>query len=169
MGYGMSLITRAEETTVETKAPGSLTLRVPDEARILIVCENDADTERLRTVFREAGFISECAQSMTAGCESAKSGRFQVVFTAPLLSDGSWRRLIDVANHFDLDFEVVLLARTFDLNQWAEALKDGAFDVLDYLYDLPRAAETLKSALWAAYLKGAGLRPEAASPRRRLD
>jgi len=54
------------------------------------------------------------------------------------------------------------LARTFDLSQWAEALEDGAFDVLDVVHGLPKAAQTVKGALWAAYLKGTGPCPEAA-------
>ena len=99
---------------------------------------------------------------MTEGCEAAKSGRFQVVVSTPLLNDGSWRRLIDIANHYDLGFEVVLGTRNFDLHDWAEAMKDGAFEVFDILSELPRAVETIKTALWAAYLKGAG--PTAATP-----
>jgi DNA-binding NtrC family response regulator len=135
-------------------------LKVPDISRILIVCDNDADTERLKTVFREAGLDSESTKSITAGCESAKSGRFHVVFSTPLLGDGSWRRLIDVANHHGSSFEVIVLARTFSLNEWAEALQVGAFDVLDVVCDLPKAAEAAKSALGTAYLKRFRTRPE---------
>jgi len=139
--------------TEETQPRAGLTLTVPDMARILIVGDDDSDTERLKTAFREAGLTSESANSITAGCEAAKSGRFQVVFSQPLLADGSWRRLIDVAQHHDLSFELVLLARSFNLGEWAEAIQEGAFDVLDVLYDLPKAAETAKRALGTAYLK----------------
>ena len=69
------------------------------------------------------------------------------------MADGSWRRLIDVANHYGLSFEVILLARTFDFNQWGEALQVGAFDVLDVLCDLPKAAEAARRALGTDYLK----------------
>jgi DNA-binding NtrC family response regulator len=144
-----------------TKLHAGLTLKVPDLPRILIVCDNDSDTDRLKTAFRKAGLTSESANSITTGCEAAKSGRFQVVFSTPLLGDGSWKRLIDVAQHYDLSFEVVLLARTFNLNQWTEALQDGAFDVLDVLYDLPKAAEAAKRALGTAYLKRFRPRPSA--------
>jgi len=51
--------------------------------------------------------------------------------STPLLRDGSWRRLTDIANHYDLGFEVVLWARTFDLAEWGEALRKERFDVLD--------------------------------------
>ena len=159
----MGLKRQTPTATDKTSPSTSLKLRVPDEARILIVSDDDSDAERLKTIFRQAGFNSERARSMTVASEWTKSGRFQVVVSTPLLSDGSWRRLTDVANHHNPDFVVILLARTFDLREWAEALKDGAFDVLDALHELPRAVEVAKRALWAAYLKGAGPDPEAAS------
>jgi len=152
----MSLITQTPESTGESKTHSGLPLKVPDGVRILIVCDDNSDTDRLETVLREAGFVSECAKSITAGCEVAKSGRFQVVVSTPLLKDGSWRRLTDIANHYDLGFEVVLWARNFDLAAWAEALKEGAFDVLDAMCEPPKAVEATRRALWAAYLKGAG-------------
>jgi DNA-binding NtrC family response regulator len=152
----LSLLTQTRESTGESKTRSRLTLKVPDGARILIVCDDDSDTERLKTILQKAGFVSECAKDITAGCEAAKSGRFQVVVSTPLLRDGSWRRLTDIANHYDLGFEVVLWARTFDLAEWGEALKEGAFDVLDALCEVARAVEAIKTALWAAYLKGAG-------------
>jgi len=61
---------------------------------------------------------------------------------------------------------VVLLARDFDLHQWAEALKDGAFDVLDVLYELPKAAEVATGAFRAALLKRCQPRQEAACSKR---
>jgi DNA-binding NtrC family response regulator len=141
-------------------------LKVPDGARILIVGDDDSDTERLKTALEEAGFVWEGAKSITAGCEAAKSGRFQVVVSTPMLSDGSWRRLADIANHYDLGFEVVLWARNFDLGEWVVALKEGAFDVLDARCELPSAVQAVKTALWAAYLKGAGPDQRATGPQK---
>ena len=129
-------------------------------AQILIVSDNDSDADQLKTVFRKAGLTSESANSITTGCELAKSGRYKVVFSTPLAANGSWRRLIDVANHYGLSFEIILLARTFDLSQWAEALQVGAFDILDVLCDLPKAAESAKRALGAAHLMRFQPRPE---------
>src|SRR2546425_8684851 len=151
----MSPITQTLETIDEPKSHVGVTSKVHPQARILIVCDEDSDAERLKIIFREAGFISERAKSMTVASESAKSGRFQVVVSTPLLRDGSWRRLIDVANHHDLGYEVVLWARNFDLAEWVEALKEGAFDVLDAMCDPQKAGEATRRALWAAYLKGA--------------
>jgi DNA-binding NtrC family response regulator len=115
--------------------------------QILIIRESNPDTEELKAVFREAGLTSEVAKGISAGCRLAKSGKFQVVFCTPLLRDGSWKRLIEVAQQDGLSMEVILLARTFNLNQWGEALQAGAFDVLDVLCDLPTAADAAKRAL----------------------
>ena len=138
-------------------------LKVPEGARILIVCDGGPDTERLKSILAEEGFISEWACSITAGCEAAKSGKFQVVLSTPLLADGSWRRLSDIASHYGLGYEIVLWARNYDLRDWAAALEEGAFDVLDAMCEQPKAVETTKGALWAAYLKGAGPNPPPAS------
>ncbi len=151
---------QTRKITEELKPPAGLTLTVPRMTRILIVSEDDSDTERLKAALWEAGLTSESAKSITAGCEAAKSGRFQVVFSTPLAADGSWRRLIEVASHYGLTFEVILLARNFDLNQWAESLQVGAFDVLDVLCDLPKAAEAANRALGTGYLKRFRPRPE---------
>src|SRR5216684_3041414 len=162
--WGMSVLARTREMIGESKTRSGATLKVPDGARILIVCDDDSETERLKTILQKAGIVSEYTRSITAGCEAAKSGRFQVVVSTPLLRDGSWRRLTDIANHFDLGFEVVLWAHNFDLPDWAEALKEGAFDVLDAKCEQPKAVEATKRALWAACLRGAGPNPRAASP-----
>jgi DNA-binding NtrC family response regulator len=143
----------------------SLPLEVPDPAGILIVSDDDCDMERLKTLLVEAGFSPECTKSIAGGCDAAKSGRFQVVVATPLLRDGSWRRLTDIAYHYDLGFEVVLWAHNFDFVEWTEALNQGAFDVLDAVSEQPRVAETARRALWAAYLKGAGPNPRATPQR----
>ena len=162
----MSLRTQTRERNVESKTWSGSPLKVPEGARFLIVCDDNSDTDRLKVILHEAGFVSEWAKSITEGCEAAKSGRFQVVVSSPRMRDGSWRRLTDIANHYDLGFEVVLWARSFDLLEWTEALKDGAFDVLDAMCEQPKAVESTKRALWAAYLKGAGPDQRAANPQR---
>ena len=83
-----------------------------------------------------------------------------------MLSDGSRRRLVDIASHYNLGYVVLLVSSSFDCNQSAEAQENGAFDVLDLLHELPKVAEVTKRALWAAYLKGAGPSPDVAgSPK----
>jgi DNA-binding NtrC family response regulator len=152
----MDLIAPARE-----KGNTGLPLRIPDGARVLIVCDDDSETERLKAVLREGGFLLQCARNITDGCEAAKSGRFQVVISTPLLRDGSWRRIADIAQHYDLDFEVVLWTLNFASSERAEARSDGAFDVLDAIFEQSRAVETVSRGLWAAYLKGAGPQPRA--------
>ncbi|MBZ5562018.1 MAG: hypothetical protein LAP13_06320 [Acidobacteriia bacterium] len=136
-----------------TQPGADVIVELSERIRILTICEKESETDLLKSVFEKAGLTSESTNNLTVGCESVRSGRFDVVFCSPLLQDGSWKHLIDVANHYGLSFEVILLARTFDLSQWAEALQVGAFDVLDVLSDLPKAAEAAEQAFGRAYLK----------------
>src|SRR5260370_31465999 len=121
----MSPMAQTRKGIDENVARSGLPLKIPDGARILIVCDDNSDTDRLKTILDEEGFASEWAKSITAGCEAAKSGQFQVVVSTPVLRDGSWKRLTDIANHYDLGFETVLWARNFDLEEWAVALREG--------------------------------------------
>ena len=152
-----------EVEVIQRQSIASPVMRIPDGARILVACEDQLTMEQLNRVLRGAGLISESVRTMAEACSSAKSGRFQVVVSTPTLHDGSWERLIDMARYFDLGFEIVLLARNFDLMEWAEALKKGAFDVLNIPRELPKVAEAIKRALWAAYLRGAGPYPHVSS------
>jgi DNA-binding NtrC family response regulator len=149
MGFLMEIPKRP----YEIQPLADLTARARDMARILIVCETDSDTDRLKNLLREASLDSESVDNMTAGCASARSGRFGVIFSTPFTGVGSWKCLVELANQHSLSFEIVLLARTFELDQWAEAMQIGAFDVLDLVSDLPRAAEVAQNAFDAAYLK----------------
>ncbi len=143
----------APQGTHGIKPPVDLTPRMSDTARILIVCETNSDTRRLEALLRGAGLDSESVDSMTAACEAAISGRFEVIFTTPFTGGSSWKRLIGLASQQSLSFEIILLARTFNHGQWAEAMQIGAFDVLDLVFDLSRAAEVAQHAFGAAYLK----------------
>jgi hypothetical protein len=40
-------------------------LKVPDGARILVVCDVNHDTERLKTILQEEGFTAKWTKSMT--------------------------------------------------------------------------------------------------------
>ena len=165
LGCSLELERQAQNTLDPGTLSATLELEVPDAARILIVCDEDALTGQLKQALQKEGLLSGSVKSMTEGCASVRSGRFQVVFTTPALVDGSWKRLADLANYTDLPFVIVLVATNFDLTEWVGALEDGAFYVLDALDELPKAGETARRALWAAYLKGATpLHPEDALP-----
>ena len=75
----MILLARTREMTGESKTRSSLTLKVPDGARILIVCDDDSDTERLKSILQKAGFVSMCKKHYGGlrGCEirSVSGGR----------------------------------------------------------------------------------------------
>lgn len=145
------------ETQDTTKTCARPIVDVPDRSQILIVCD-DSSMERLEHVLVRAGMMAQTVRSMTAACHHARTGRFQVILSKPSLADGSWRRLLDIAQHYDSGFEIVLLAENFDFADWAQALEAGAFDVVDTAWGLGRVAEIVKGALWAACLKAGGPR-----------
>jgi DNA-binding NtrC family response regulator len=155
----MTLNACSENLAIEIAPLAQAAFEMPDEARLLVVTDDDSYVEQLIIIFKKAGFASEIARNVTDACDAAKSGRFQVVVTVPSMRDGSWQRLVDVAYHYDLRLEIILLARSFDLTEWAGALNDGAFDVLDVLHELPKAGKVATAAFWAAYLKGSGRLP----------
>ena len=129
--------------------------RAPENPRILVVTDDDTLAKELDLVFRQAGLPAERTPNMAEGSEAARSGRFQVVVTAPQLKDGSWKRLAGIAHSYRSGFAVILVAKTFDQNQRSRAMEDGALDVLDAFYDLPRLPEAVRRALWIEYLTGA--------------
>src|SRR2546421_5299879 len=106
----MILLARTREMTGESKTRSSLTLKVPDGARILIVCDDDSDTERLKSILQKAGIVSECAKSITAGCEAVETGLVQGVVSTPPLSDRSGGRRAAIAYHYYLFVLVALLS-----------------------------------------------------------
>ena len=139
-------------------------MNIPEGAKILIVTEDGSDAEQIRALLRKGGLDAECATDITTGGETVTSGRFQAVISSPRFKDGSWRQLIAIANRYNLHFEVLLWAQNFDLQEWTEALRDGAFDVLDAIRERARAVEATKCALWSAYLKGGGPNARAVRP-----
>jgi len=73
---------------------------------------------------------------------------------------------MDVASRDCSEFIVILLASRFDTHQWLQALKQGAFDVIDVLYDLSDVEESVRYALWVGYLSGIGPEPDSSDWRK---
>ena len=126
------------------------------EPQILIACDDDAVAYQLQTILRAARLESLSTKSLVTACYFAQCGRFPVIFTVPTLNDGSWRRLIDVSRHSRSAPAVVVVARSFDINEWGESLMYGAFDVLDSLQEMHRAAEIASRAFSAAPFRPLG-------------
>jgi DNA-binding NtrC family response regulator len=160
-GYAMGPERQAQEGVGKVNA----SLQRPSKPRILIVSDDDPISELLEVILLHTGLASTRVMSMAAACEAARSGRFQVVVTTPALSDGTWKRLTDLASRYRPGFVVIVVAITSDPKQRVQALEEGVFDVVA-LHELPNVAWAVRRALWAAYLDGAGPRPEAPSHSR---
>jgi CheY-like chemotaxis protein len=129
--------------------------RAPENPRILVVTDDDTLAKELDLVFRQAGLPAERTPNMAEGSEAARSGRFQVVVTAPQLKDGSWKGLARIAHSHRSGFAVIFVAETLDPRQRVQAIAEGALDVLDGSNELARVPEAARRALWIEYLTGA--------------
>lgn len=152
-GTGFARPSQGPLTDVQPLFRGSPRTLTPP--RILIVMDDDLLSKELASAFRQAGIVVERVATLAAGSETARSGRFQVVVTAPVLKDGSWRRLLPASRHCDPGFAIILVAKKLDSAEWAQALDDGALDVLDADHELPKAVEAAGRAFWTEYLTGA--------------
>jgi DNA-binding NtrC family response regulator len=114
--------------------------------RILIACDDLATAELLRIIFLASNFNSQPAKDFEDACKCARSGRFQVVFTASTLGDRSWRQLFEFAKSCDPAIAFVVMARSFDLQDWGESLRMGAFDVLNLMREIPNVAKVASQA-----------------------
>ena len=130
------------------------------QPHVLIVSSDEQLADSLISTLDESGFAVEHAATMTDACALAKSGDFYVVLTEPTLTDGSWRRLANLAGRNHLEFVVVLVAKDSDLRQRIYAKQEGAFDVIDAVHGLPKTGEVVMQALWVEYLNGVGPVPD---------
>ena len=131
--------------------------RERSKSQILIACDDDSVAEQLQIILGSANFKSKYAKSVTTARRCIKSGRFQVVFTIPKLRDASWQQLFEFARNCDFAPSFVIMAHSFDMNDWGESLRHGAFDVLDSMTELPKAAEVARQAFATAISEASSL------------
>jgi DNA-binding NtrC family response regulator len=117
--------------------------------RILIACEDEPIAGELVAVLKQASLRSERAIDFEAACKLLKSGKFQVVFATPGFPGGSWEKLMNFARGTGQGVAFVIVARSFDLGDWGNCLKNGAFEVLDSISEISRASEVARQAFSA--------------------
>ncbi len=128
-----------------TRAPA--TPSASSRSRVLIACDDDLLAGELQITLHSAGLKSARTTSVRTARKHVGSGNFLVVFTVPILPDGSWPNLLEFARSRNLAPAFVVIARSFDLHEWGESFRNGAFDVLDALSEIPKAPEVASQAL----------------------
>ena len=126
------------------------TLTSTSKPLVMIACEDGQVAEDLVAVVKRANLRSVWAKDLTSACKLLKTGTFQVIFATPRVSGDSWQRLMDFALSRSQTPSFVIVARSFDLSDWANCLKNGAFEVLDSISEISRAGEVATQALSAA-------------------
>jgi DNA-binding NtrC family response regulator len=132
------------QSPLRSKAPSA------SKGRILIACEDGQVAEELVEVLRRANLKSERAMDFTSACKLLKTGKFQVIFTTPGVPGGTWEKLMEFGRGSGKDLSFVVVARSFDLSDWANCLKNGAFEVLDSISEISSAGEVAMNAFLAA-------------------
>jgi DNA-binding NtrC family response regulator len=131
------------------------------DPRILIVGDKGRVSEQVEATLHSCGLLAKRVASTRAGCALASTGQFQVVVTTQSLLEGTWKRLLDIARRFHPGFVVIVVATQFDTKQRSAVLEEGVFKFLDASSELSGLGQAARCGLWAAYLQGAGPRPEA--------
>lgn len=131
------------------------------DTRILIACDDDVVAVQLRRSLASSHLLSDRVTNIQAAWERLRAENFRIAFVAAILPDGPWRLLYDSAASQGLEVPFIVMARSFDIDDWAEAFRHGAFDVLDILSEIPKAAEIASEALMAT---GAALSRAASNP-----
>lgn len=149
----------APATEAQTKTKQPVFQPLQPETQVLVVADELLAHTILLTL-ENSGLSADWVTTMEEGYALAASGRFPVILSQPRLPDGSWRRLIDLANRESSKLVVILVARKFDTRDWLQALQDGAFDVIDAVYGLDKVKEAVHRAMWVEYLTGAGPAPD---------
>jgi DNA-binding NtrC family response regulator len=121
------------------------------KGRILIVCDDPQVSEELLIALKSANLRPERAADFTSACKLLKSGKFQVVFATPRVPGGSWDKLMNFARSRYQALPFVVVARSFDMSDWANCLKNGAFEVLDSVNEISKAAEIATQAVSASW------------------
>ncbi|HTC62004.1 MAG TPA: hypothetical protein VK709_04120 [Candidatus Saccharimonadales bacterium] len=121
------------------------------KGRVLIACEDSQAADELVAILKKANLRPEWAKDFTSACKLLKTGKFHVVFATPRVSGDSWQKLMDFARGRGQALSFVIVARSFDLSDWASCLKYGAFEVLDSISEISRVGDVATQALSAAW------------------
>jgi DNA-binding NtrC family response regulator len=95
---------------------------------VLLVCDRLQGAEELRAALKET-----CADvSSVRTCEEVRRliGETQplVVFTGITLPDGTWKDVLNLAEHASAPPNVIVVNSTDNLRLYLEAIENGAFD-----------------------------------------
>ncbi len=131
------------------------------QGRVLIACGDGQVADELVEILKTTNLRSERAMDFKSACKLLKTRKFRVVFATPDVRGGPWEKLMDFARSSGQALSFVIVARSFDMSDWANCLRNGAFEVLDSASEISRAGEVAMQALSAAF---AVARQESARP-----
>ena len=79
--------------------------------------------------------------------------RVQVVVTDATLSDGDWRRVLELVEQGRRKIEVVVCSRLGDCKLWLDVLEQGGYDVLVQPYQREEIKRIVEAAAARSYIR----------------
>ncbi len=91
--------------------------------------------------------VRDCAQAESRLCNTPPP---HVVITEPVLSDGNWMDLLDIAAKAKEKVNLVVVSPFVDVNLYVDVINCGGFDFILESFTFPEIAHVLRSAVDSA-------------------
>jgi AmiR/NasT family two-component response regulator len=124
--------------------------RVPEEhPRALAIMRNGIDRETLQSIFRDAHWELETAETLSSALIHRKYP-FPIVLWERELKDCDWRQAISLLSDLPQHPAVILLSSRCDNNLWDDLIGFGGSDILRAPLDREDVLRAIRSAwsLW---------------------
>lgn len=112
------------------------------QTHVLTVGQTLADRRRLSACLPEGRWQVHHASAVRAAIDMLRSIDYDAVITEILLPDGPWTELRDAGS----SCPIIVAANSVDARVWADALAQGAYDVLVKPYNTEELLYVLQSA-----------------------
>lgn len=119
----------------------------PKKLFVLAVArERDNWFQDLKTVLKKQQVEIYCAKSCEQVARLLDQTHPEVVFTARLLKDGTWRDIIRLTENVSVPTNVVVVAENKDIHFYISAMDYGAFDFIQPPFEEDAIAQVVHAA-----------------------
>lgn len=115
-------------------------------ARILFISGREQDARHLSAMLHKLPLQLEHVPSLQLARNLLEHEEYCVILTESDLPDGTWLNVLDLARELPRETEVIVTDPRADARFWAEALNQGAYDLLAQPFYEPEVRRILYNA-----------------------
>lgn len=115
-------------------------------SRILFLSGHPDDARRLSRMLHGLPIDVHQVESLQQARAKLQQEDYSVILTEAALSDGNWLDVLELAQRFRVDLEVIVTDPQADARFWAESLNRGAYDLLAQPFYEPEVRRILNNA-----------------------